>query len=69
MSNADKKRKTTIDGTLAFSEKTAAKRLGVSYMTMFRRRRDGLVPYYRVGSRVLYDDSCLAEFLKRSRVA
>ncbi len=57
------------DGRLTFDEPTAARRLGVSYHTLLRRRMKGLVPFYRVGTRVLYDDKCLTEILEKSRRA
>jgi excisionase family DNA binding protein len=55
------------DGTTVFGEPTAARKLGVSYPTIFRLRKAGEIPFYRIGNRVLYDDRCLAEFLERSR--
>ena len=71
MSDTDTARKPRkrADEKLTFGEAAAARRLGVSYSTLLRRRMKGLVPFYRVGSRVLYDDECLAEFLQKSRVA
>lgn len=65
--NTPRKRRNFDDGEITFTEKTAAKRLGISYITLLRHRRKGLVPFYRCGSRVLYDDSCLEEFLAKSR--
>ena len=54
-----------VDGKLTFGEKRAARRLGVSYMTLFRRRKKGLIRFYKVGNRLLYDDECLTEFLEK----
>ncbi len=66
---AKRKPRKRVDEKLTYGEEAAARRLGVSYSTLLRRRMKGLVPFYRVGSRVLYDDECLAEFLEKSRQA
>lgn len=64
-----RKPRTILDGTATFGERTMARKLGVSYMTVFRARQAKQIPFYRIGNRVVYDDSCLAAFLARSRVA
>jgi excisionase family DNA binding protein len=64
---AKKNARKVVDGQLTYTERSAAKRLGVSYMTLFRMRRAGQIGFFRVGSRVLYDDRCLTEFLERHR--
>jgi hypothetical protein len=64
---ARKKRRKIVDGKLTFTERNAAKRLGISYMTLFRRRKAGEIGFFRIGSRVVYDDRCLIEFLERHK--
>jgi len=64
-----RKPRTIVDGTATFGERTMARKLGVSYMTVFRKRQAKQIPFYRVGNRILYDDKCLADFLENHRVA
>lgn len=45
------------------SEKQAAKRLGVARITLLRARADGRIRFFRIGTRVLYSQEQLAEFL------
>lgn len=59
-------RRQTTEGGL-FGERSAAEHLGVSYITLFRVRQAGEIPFYRVGSRVLYDQKCLEEYKQRIR--
>lgn len=40
-----------------YSEREAADRLGVSQVTLLRRRRAGLIGYYRIGTRVVYSET------------
>ena len=63
------KKRNFDDGELTFTERTAARRLRVSPMTVRRYRERGEMPFYRVGSRILLDDSCIQEFLKKRRQA
>lgn len=65
-SRKPRKQRKVTDGNLTFTEKTAAKKLGIAYITLFRKRQAGLIPFYRIGSRILYDDACLTEFLRRN---
>jgi excisionase family DNA binding protein len=46
------------------SEKQAAKRLGVARITLLRARAGGRIRFFRIGSRVLYCEEQLMEFLK-----
>jgi excisionase family DNA binding protein len=46
------------------SEKQAAARLGVARITLLRAREAGRIRFFRIGTRVLYDEDQLAEFLK-----
>jgi excisionase family DNA binding protein len=46
------------------SEKQAAKRLGVARITLLRARGDGRIRFFRIGTRVLYSDEHLVEFLQ-----
>jgi hypothetical protein len=54
---------------LTFDEKSAAVKIGVSYRQLIRYRAQGLISFYRVGARILYDDQCLQEFLAERRQA
>jgi excisionase family DNA binding protein len=47
------------------SEKQAAKRLGVARITLLRARGAGRIRFFRIGTRVLYSDEQLADFLAR----
>jgi excisionase family DNA binding protein len=51
--------------TNLLSEKQAAKRLGVARITLLRARGNGRIRFFRIGTRVLYDEGQLAEFLAR----
>jgi excisionase family DNA binding protein len=45
------------------SEKQAAKRLGVARITLLRAREAGRIRFFRIGTRVLYSNEHLVEFL------
>jgi excisionase family DNA binding protein len=45
------------------SEKQAAARLGVARITLLRAREAGRIRFFRIGTRVLYCEEQLAEFL------
>ena len=45
------------------SEKQAAKRLGIALITLLRARDAGRIKFFRVGTRVLYSEAQLIEFL------
>ena len=47
------------------SEKQAAARLGVARITLLRAREAGRIRFFRVGTRVLYCEEQLTEFLAR----
>lgn len=67
-SNGHKTRKRPLaDQEITFDERRAAKKIGVSYRSMVRYREQRLISFYRVGARILYDDSCLQEFLAKHR--
>lgn len=53
------------DIPIYFSEKQAAKRLGVARITLLRARGTGRIRFFRIGTRVLYSDEQLADFLAR----
>jgi len=55
----------TINTEKRFTEKEAAKILGISQMTLIRRRNEGAIRFYRVGSRILYGERHLEEFLAK----
>src|SRR5947209_3954255 len=46
------------------SEKQAAARLGVARITLLRAREAGRIRFFRIGTRVLYCEEQLTEFLK-----
>lgn len=46
-----------------FNEREAAQRIGVSRITLLRARKRGEIGYYRIGSRVVYSESHIREFL------
>ena len=45
------------------SEKQAAKRLGMARITLLRAREAGRIKFFRIGTRVLYSEEQLTEFL------
>lgn len=45
------------------SEKQAAKRLGIARITLLRAREAGRIRFFRIGTRVLYSEAQLIEFL------
>jgi len=55
----------TIRHPNLLSEKQAAKRLGVARITLLRARADGRIRFFRIGTRVLYKEEQLAEFLTK----
>src|ERR1043165_3785024 len=46
-----------------FSEKQAAKRLGIARITLLRAREAGRIRFFRIGTRVLYCAEHLTDFL------
>lgn len=47
------------------SEKEFARRVGISRITAWRLRRAGKLSHYRIGTRILYGERHIAEFLQR----
>lgn len=47
------------------SEVEAARRCGVSRITLLRMRKAGKIGFYRIGTRVLFSESHISEFLNR----
>jgi excisionase family DNA binding protein len=45
------------------SEQEAAKRCGVSRITLLRARKAGKICFYRIGTRVLFSQAQIEEFL------
>ena len=45
------------------SEKQAASRLGIARITLLRAREAGRIKFFRIGTRVLYSETQLIEFL------
>jgi len=45
------------------SEKQAAARLGISRITLLRAREAGRIRFFRIGTRVLYNQQQLNDFL------
>jgi excisionase family DNA binding protein len=48
------------------SEKQAAQRLGIARISLLRARQKGRVRFYRIGTRVLFSQDHLREFLARA---
>ena len=46
------------------SEKQAAKRLGIARITLHRARDAGRIRFFRIGTRVLYSEEQISEFLR-----
>lgn len=46
------------------SEAQFAKAVGLSRVTLWRLRQKGLVPHYRIGTKILYGRQHVDEFLK-----
>lgn len=46
------------------SEAEFAKAVGLSRVTLWRLRTKGLVPHYRIGTRILYSKEHVEQFLK-----
>jgi excisionase family DNA binding protein len=53
----DKSRETMTEGEFA-------KAVGVSRVTLWRLRAKGLVPHYKIGTRILYSKQHIEQFLK-----
>jgi excisionase family DNA binding protein len=47
------------------SEPEASSALGISKITLQRKRKDGAISFYRVGGRVLYAPCHLEEYLSK----
>ena len=47
------------------SEPEASSALGISRITLQRKRKDGDISFYRVGGRILYSPSHLDEYLSK----
>lgn len=51
-------------GKATMSEREFAKAVGLSRVTIWRLRLKGLVPHYQIGSRILYSQQHIDQFLK-----
>lgn len=56
---------TDADNKGLMSEVEAARRCGVSRITLLRMRKAGKIGFYRIGTRVLFSESHINEFLSR----
>ena len=54
------------DSSRAFDRKEAARRLGVSVVTVDRELARGNIAYFRSGRRVLFTQSHLNDYIKRN---
>jgi excisionase family DNA binding protein len=61
------KRMTLLALPNLYSEQEAAKALSLSVDTVRRARRDGSMPFRRLGNRVRYTETDLLEYLERRR--
>ena len=61
-------KETTLDTALErrFTEKETAELLGVSKMTVRRKREAGELRFYKIGSRIIISESQIAQFLEGS---
>jgi excisionase family DNA binding protein len=50
---------------ITLTEEEFAERVGVSRITIWRLRRAGKVAHYKIGTRVLYSESHVAELLSK----
>jgi excisionase family DNA binding protein len=50
---------------ITLTEEEFAERVGVSKITIWRLRRAGRVAHYKIGTRILYSDMHVSEFLSR----
>lgn len=50
---------------ITLTEEEFAERVGVSKITIWRLRRAGKVAHYKIGTRVLYSEMHVSEFLSR----
>ena len=51
-----------------FSRKDTAKILGVSVETIDRLRKEGKLPYHKIGDRIVFTESDIAAFLSNCAV-
>lgn len=58
--------KRTDDVRLTFDRKEAARRLGISVVTLDRELARRRMPHFRVGRRVLFTDALLKEYIERN---
>ena len=54
---------------MIYSKHQAAQKFGVSTKTIERKIAAGLMPYHKIGSRVVFDDDDLESFWDKCRVA
>jgi len=54
---------------IIYTKRTAAKALGVSIRTISRAMDAGLLPYRRLGARVIFTDSDLTSYLNACAVS
>jgi excisionase family DNA binding protein len=52
---------------MLLSKKELAKSLGVSTKTIERKINEGLIPYYKIGSVIRFDENSINELLKHCR--
>jgi putative molybdopterin biosynthesis protein len=50
---------------ITLTEEEFAERVGVSRITIWRLRREGKVAHYKIGTRVLYSEMHVSEFLSK----
>lgn len=62
-----KKREVAGNPDETFDEREFARRLKISPKSVYRLRKKGEIPFYRIGILIRYDDSCVAAVLARNR--
>lgn len=50
------------------SEVEAARRCGISRLTLFRARKAGRIGFYRIGRRILFSETHISDFLNVAEV-
>jgi excisionase family DNA binding protein len=53
-----------IEQRATMSEVEFAKAVGLSRVTIWRLRRKGVIPHYQIGTRILYGQEHIEQFLK-----
>ena len=61
-----KKSRPTLNGDSYLTDKELSERLNISRRALQDYRREGKIPYYQIGTKVLYKESVIENMLKDS---